>query len=165
MTVNTINLRAFLASDTPFAQSVYASTRAEEMKLVDWSDEQKDTFLRMQFEAQTKHYAIHYPQAEYIIIQLADQPVGRLIVENRADHYLIIDIALLPEYRNRGIGQTLIEDLKKQVVQLKLPLVLRVEFFNPAIRFYQRLGFVKSRKIQIYHEMVWKPDSSMVWPS
>jgi ribosomal protein S18 acetylase RimI-like enzyme len=165
MTVNTVNLRSFSASDTPFAQSVYASTRVEEMKLVDWTDDQKDAFLQMQYEAQTKHYAIHYPQAEYKIIQLGDQPVGRLIVENRTDHYLIIDIALLPEYRNRGIGQTLIEDLKKQAVQLKLPLVLRVEFFNPAIRLYQRLGFVKSREIQIYHEMVWKPDPSMVWPS
>lgn len=154
--IMTIDLRAVEDSDQDFLFSVYASTRAEEMSLVDWSDAQKDAFLHMQFEAQTKHYVLYYPNAEYKIIERAGVPLGRLIVEDRGDHLLIMDIALLPAYRGSGIGTFLIQELQQEAVRLNLPLVLRVEFFNPAVRLYQRLGFVKTREVNtVYQEMVW----------
>ena len=88
-------------------------------------------------------------------------PIGRLIVENRGDHFLIMDIALLPDYRRSGIGTFLIRALKEQAVTLKLPLVLRVEYFNPAVHLYARLGFVKTRDVNtVYEEMVWTPGSN-----
>ena len=156
-----IGLRAAAESDKDFLFSVYASTRADEMELVDWSDEQKEGFLHMQFDAQTKHYSLYYPNAEYKIIERAGVPIGRLIVENRGDHFLIMDVALLPEYRRSGIGSFLIEQLKQESVRLSLPLVLRVEFFNPAVRLYTRLGFVKTREVNtVYQEMVWTPNSN-----
>jgi GNAT superfamily N-acetyltransferase len=157
----TIDLRTAKESDQDFLFSVYASTRAEEMNLVDWNDLQKDAFLRMQFDAQTKHYLLHYPSAQYKIIEREGVSLGRLIVEDRGDHFLIMDIALLPEYRRMGIGTFLIQELKQEAIRLNLPLVLRVEFFNPAIRLYDRLGFVKTRKVNtVYHEMVWAPHSN-----
>jgi ribosomal protein S18 acetylase RimI-like enzyme len=117
----------------------------------------------MQFDAQTKHYSLHYPNAEYKIIERAGVPIGRLIVEDRGDHFLIMDIALLPEYRRMGIGTFLIQELKQEAVRLNLPLVLRVEFFNPAIRLYDRLGFVKTREVNtVYHELVWTPGSNYI---
>ena len=156
-----IGLRAAAESDKDFLFSVYASTRADEMELVDWSDEQKEGFLHMQFDAQTKHYSLYYPNAEYKIIERAGVPIGRLIVENRGDHFLIMDVALLLEYRRSGIGSFLIEQLKQESVRLSLPLVLRVEFFNPAVRLYTRLGFVKTRDVNtVYQEMVWTPSSN-----
>ena len=156
-----IGLRAAAESDKDFLFSVYASTRADEMELVDWSDEQKEGFLHMQFDAQTKHYSLYYPNAEYKIIERAGVPIGRLIVENRGDHFLIMDVALLLEYRRSGIGSFLIEQLKQESVRLSLPLVLRVEFFNPAVRLYTRLGFVKTRDVNtVYQEMVWTPNSN-----
>lgn len=154
-----IGLRTITEADKDFLFSVYASTRADEMNLVDWSEEQKNAFLHMQFNAQTEHYLLHYPNAEYKIIERAGVPLGRLIVEDRGDHFLIIDIALLPEYRRMGVGTFLIQKLKQEAVRLNLPLVLRVEFFNPAIRLYDRLGFVKTREVNtVYHEMAWHPD-------
>jgi ribosomal protein S18 acetylase RimI-like enzyme len=55
----------------------------------------------------------------------------------------------------------LIQELKQEAVRLRLPLVLRVEFFNPAVRLYQRLGFVKTREVNtVYQEMVWTPGSN-----
>ena len=156
-----IGLRAAAESDKDFLFSVYASTRADEMELVDWSDEQKEGFLHMQFDAQTKHYSLYYPNAEYKIIERTGVPIGRLIVENRDDHFLIMDVALLPEYRRSRIESFLIEQLKQESVRLSLPLVLRVEFFNPAVRLYTRLGFVKTRDVNtVYQEMVWTPNSN-----
>ena len=156
-----IDLRTVTEADKDFLFSVYASTRADEMNLVDWSEEQKDAFLHMQFNAQTEHYSLHYPNAEYKIIERAGVPLGRLIVEDRGDHFLIMDLALLPEYRRMEIGTFLIQTLKQQAARLNLPLVLRVEFFNPAIRLYDRLGFVKSREVNmVHHELVWTPRSN-----
>jgi GNAT superfamily N-acetyltransferase len=156
-----IELRTVEDGDRDFLFSVYASTRIDEMNLVDWNDAQKDAFLHMQFDAQTNHYSLYYPSAEYKIIERAGVPVGRLIIENRGDHFLIMDIALLPAYRRSGIGTFLIQELKQEAVRLHLPLVLRVEFFNPAIRLYERLGFVKTREVNtIYHEMVWTRGSN-----
>jgi GNAT superfamily N-acetyltransferase len=140
---------------------IYASTRSEEMALVSWTDAQKDAFLRMQFDAQTSHYLLHYPTAEYYMIVHDGHSIGRLILECSAKSLLIMDIALLPEYRNKGIGTAILRDLMDKARQEDLPLVLRVEFFNPAIRLYQRFGFVKTREVNsVYQEMVWTPSAN-----
>jgi ribosomal protein S18 acetylase RimI-like enzyme len=155
-----IGLRDVTGGDEDFLFSVYASTRADEMNLVDWSNEQKNAFLHMQLDAQTQHYSTYYPNAKYQIIERNGRPAGRLTVENRGDHFLIMDIAILPEFRRLGIGTFLIEELQQEAVRLNLPLVLRVESFNPALRLYDRLGFVKTRQVNtVYQEMVWMPNS------
>ncbi|MBL8102935.1 MAG: hypothetical protein JNM02_10425, partial [Anaerolineales bacterium] len=74
-------LRPTEAGDELFLFNVYASTRIEEMALVNWTEEQKTAFLRMQFDAQTKHYLAYYPHAEYYIILREGTPVGRLLLE------------------------------------------------------------------------------------
>ena len=47
-----ITLRAVAPEDEPFLAELYASTRADEMALVDWDAATKQAFLRQQFEAQ-----------------------------------------------------------------------------------------------------------------
>jgi GNAT superfamily N-acetyltransferase len=155
------SLRPTQPGDQEFLFRVYANTRAEEMALVDWTDEQKTAFLNMQFEAQSRHYRTHYPAAEYSIILRDGEPVGRLIMDRSAAQHLIIDIALLTEFRCLGIGTAILKDLMNEARQASLPLVLRVEFFNPAMRLYSRLGFIKTREVNsIYHEMVWAAEST-----
>jgi len=156
--IEALKFRSLLPADEDFSHRVYASTRTEEMERVDWSPEQKEAFLRMQSEAQIKHYRSYYPKAEYQVIQLEDVPIGRLFIERSETSILIMDIALLPEYRNAGIGTAIIRDLMSEAGLAGLPLVLRVEFFNPVIRLYARLGFVKTREVNsVYQEMVWTP--------
>jgi GNAT superfamily N-acetyltransferase len=154
-------LRPVDIGDQDFLLRLYASTRADEMALVDWSAEQKAAFLLIQLQAQTAHYRTYYPHAEYLIIQHDDSmPLGRLIVDRASDSMLIVDIALLPEYRGAGIGTTIIQQLMAEAARAKFPIILRVELFNPAVRLYSRLGFVKTRAITMYHEMIWQPGSS-----
>lgn len=155
------SIRNMLPGDENFLRRVYASTREDEMRLVNWTNEQKEAFLNMQFDAQTRHYAIHYPQAEYFIIEKENKPIGRLILEKTKSQLLIMDIALLTENRGKGAGTIIIKDLMADAQKMAIPLVLRVEFFNPAIRLYTRLGFVKTREVNtVYHEMVWTPEAA-----
>lgn len=155
-----LTLRPVDVGDEQFVYRVYASTRADEMALVNWTPEQQEAFLRMQVNAQTDHYKIHFPTAEQYIIQREDLPVGRLILNRLEDMIHIIDIALLPEARNAGIGTAIMNEVMEEAAQDNRQVMLRVEFFNPARRLYARLGFEQTREMSIYHEMIWKKAES-----
>jgi ribosomal protein S18 acetylase RimI-like enzyme len=151
------SLRPVSLDDEAFLFQVYSSTRAEEMGLVPWSDEQKQAFLEMQFNAQRQSYRQEFPDAEYHVILHDGVSAGRLIVDRADERILVIDIALLPEHRRIGIGSALICDLKAEAQETGRPLRLEVENFNPAYRLYERLGFEKVDEAGFYWRMEWRP--------
>ena len=155
-----ITLRSVQDTDAAFLLAVYASTRAAELSLVNWSTEQKQDFVEMQFNAQKAHYARYYPAAEYSIILRDGAPIGRLIVDRSGPKLLLMDIVLLPEHCNQGIGTGIIHDLMAEADQAGKPVRLHVESFNPARRLYQRLGFYPVGESGIYYEMEWKADGA-----
>ena len=75
-----VTFRAAEPGDSEFLLRLYASTRAEELAVTGWSDEQKSFFVNQQFTAQTQHYALHYSAADCRIILVDGQPAGRLII-------------------------------------------------------------------------------------
>ena len=152
-----IQLRPATELDWKIQFLIYANTRQEEMELVDWSEEQKNAFLQQQFQAQTAHYQQYYPKAKTSIILFDNDEIGRVILSITDRYIHIIDIALIFEHRNLGIGSILITDLMNDAISLNLPIVLRVEIFNPAIRLYQRFGFHKTKCLEVYQEMMWSP--------
>jgi GNAT superfamily N-acetyltransferase len=158
MSVDTqVCLRLALPEDEQFLEAVYASTRAEEMQLVPWTDEQKQAFVRMQYRAQRQSYQDQYPNSQVYVIEQLGQPVGRMIVDRSAASILLMDIALLPEYRNRGLGSALVRDLLDEADRLRKTVMLHVEDFNPAVNLYLRLGFVKTGTAGLYSEMSRQP--------
>lgn len=155
MTLDSVNCRPSATEDSEFLYQVYASTRFEELAPVPWSDQQKEGFLRQQFHAQDTHYRQHFPRAEYLVVEWQDQPIGRLYVD-RSDQLLrIIDIALLPEYRGRGIGGGLMRQLLDEARASGKPVQIHVEVNNPALRLYQRLGFARVEDMGVYYRLIW----------
>ena len=146
-----------MSEDRDFLYRVYASTRADEMKLVNWDDAQKRAFLEMQFKAQHAYYAQQFAQAEYRIILLEGEPIGRLYVDRQPDEIRLIDIALLPEYRGQGIGSYFLQHLLDEARRTQVPVRIHVEQFNPALRLYLRLGFRKIGDTGVYFLMEWSP--------
>jgi ribosomal protein S18 acetylase RimI-like enzyme len=138
-----ITLRPASSDDRDFLLQVYASTREEELRLVDWSAEQKAAFVRMQFEAQDAYYREHYHPASFDVIEVDAEPVGRLYVARWEGEIRIVDVALLPEHRGRGIGSTLIRGLLDEAAATEKRLSVHVELNNPARRLYERLGFAE----------------------
>jgi ribosomal protein S18 acetylase RimI-like enzyme len=53
----------------------------------------------------------------------------------------IVDIALLPEQRGKGIGTALLRDLLAEADGTGKRVTIHVERLNPALRLYERLGF------------------------
>ena len=157
----TIDLRPVLPGDEEFLFSVFASTRAQELDLVDWNAAQKQAFLRMQFHAQDRFYKENYPGVEYQIILRDDQPIGRLYVHRRTDEIRVIDISLLPEFQKRGIGSFLLNQILDEGNRKNLPVTIHVERFNPALHLYERLGFRLQEDKGVYLFMKWLPTTVM----
>lgn len=153
----TISLRPYRDYDREFLFKLYASTRADEIAPFGWPPAQQEAFLRMQFTAQQQWYTISYAQAEHHIIEQDGVPIGRLMVSRSQPTAVLVDIALLPEHRGKGIGGSLVRDLIEQCNQAKLPLRLQVLKTNPALRLYERLGFNRTGEDQIYIQMERQP--------
>ncbi len=152
-----IQLQAITGNDLPFLRRVYASTRAEEMRLVPWSEAEKASFLESQFTAQHQHYQQHYGDAAFGLILLDGEPAGRLYVQRKPSEIILIDIALLPEYRQRGVGGQLLRNLLDEAAAGGKPIRLHVEHENPARAWYQRLGFRDVEDRGVYIFMEWFP--------
>ena len=136
-----VNLRKVSLADEPFLFKLYASTREDEFSAVPWSDEQLEAFLRMQFDAQQRAYAAQHPQAEYHIILLDDVAAGAIRVNHAEDKIHLVDIALLPEYRDAGIGSSLLKELLADSERSLKTVSLYVLKTSRAIKLYERLGF------------------------
>jgi ribosomal protein S18 acetylase RimI-like enzyme len=151
-----ITLRPVSSEDRTFLYEVYASTRAEELSVVPWDDAQKAAFLLMQFNAQDTYYHDQYPNGAFDVILIEGEPAGRLYVNRGPDEMRIIDIAMLPAYRNRRIGTHLIGALQTEAALARKPLRIHVERFNPALRLYERLGFQQIADAGVYLFMEWQ---------
>lgn len=143
--------------DLGFLSALYASTREPELAPLPWSDEQKATFLDMQFQAQHSHYLENYPDASWLIIELDGKPAGRLYLEFWPSEHRIIDIALMPGVRGQGIGAALLRDVMEEAALAKKAVGIHVEKANPAMRLYKRLGFETVEDKGVYDLLRWQP--------
>ena len=150
-----VRLRAAGAADEGFLRDVHASTREAELGLTDWSAAQKEEFCSMQSAAQLAHYRAHYLTAEYYVIEVGGVAAGRLFVDRWEREIRIIDIAMLPAHRGRGVGTWLLGRLQAEAAAARKSLTIHVEQFNPARRLYERLGFRLKEEKGIYRLMEW----------
>jgi ribosomal protein S18 acetylase RimI-like enzyme len=145
-----ISFRPVTAADDGLLFSLYASTRAAELAQVPWSEEQKQAFVRMQFDAQTREYAARNPQATHEIICVGEKPAGRLYLSRKEDAFHILDIIVMPEHRGSGIGTWVVKKVMADAAREGKAVTIYVESFNPSMQFFERLGFQPVRTEGIY---------------
>lgn len=153
----THHLRPATPDDLGFQARLYASTREEELNAAQFPDEMREQFLAMQFHAQTTHYTKFHPDAEWLIIECDQATAGRLILDRAEDHFNVMDLALLPEFRGRGIGTILLRQVQAEAATRQLPVRLFADSRDRAIQLYHRLGFVDLSDNGLHTEMVWRP--------
>ena len=153
-------LRPETEKDLEFLYHLYASTRADEMAVVDWTPEQKEAFLRLQFAAQRGHYREHYRDSRFDVIERDGEAIGRLYVARRPDDIRVVDIALMPEHRGQGLGGALMRTLLDEAAAAGQSVSIHVALHNPALRLYQRLGFqAKGQDDGVYRMMEWRREN------
>jgi len=93
--------------------------------------------------------------------QVALNPEGTVIgyglcivrKERARPHGELMSIAVLPEYRCRGIGRTLIERSTAPLLQRNIPVQLHVRKTNKAAqKLYMRLGYGRKKKVPRYYD-------------
>jgi ribosomal protein S18 acetylase RimI-like enzyme len=130
--------------------------------VVPWPPEQVDAFLRSQFELQHREYARNYPDGSFEVLAVDGADAGRLYVHRTEDELHVVDIALLPEFRGRGIGTALLRGLMEEAAAAGKRVSIYVEETNPAQSLYRRLGFEPVAKHGIYELMEWRPPGAAV---
>ena len=161
-------LRPVAPADADFLLRVYAGTRAEELALTAWDEPTRQHFVRLQCQAQARHYQQHWPAAEHSVILAAQSgqwhDVGRLWLDRRIGAVHVLDIALLPAWRGQGIGRCCLRQLQAQARAAACDVTIYVESGNPARRLYDRLGFVPVGQPDGVHQfMAWRHVKTAIW--
>jgi GNAT superfamily N-acetyltransferase len=152
-----IAFRVIHDADTAFLRRVYASTRDWEFRLTTWTEAEKEEFLARQFDLQDLHFQRAFPGAVRRIVTLEGMDVGRLYLERQDACLRVIEFALLPHVRGRGIGTDILRSLMNEAHGGKVPMRLNVERTNPAQRLYLRNGFKVTGQAGHHLALEWWP--------
>lgn len=157
------DLRPATADDDEFLLRLYGTTREDELNAANFSPEQREQFLLMQFTAQKTHYENFFPNSIHRIITTEGKPIGREYVFRSEFEILVLDLLLLPEFCGLGIGTTLLEKLFDESRQTKIPVRLHADKDNErALNLYRRLGFYQIEEIDFYYFLEWSEKSEKV---
>jgi ribosomal protein S18 acetylase RimI-like enzyme len=122
------------------------------------SKEQIDCMLREIYDPEFISKQIRVGIA-FAIAEVNRKPVGFtsfMPKENESAIYRIEKLYILPEYQGLGIGKKMLKYVEK-IAKTKAYTILElnVNRNNPAINFYEKVGFKITRKIDIsYHNFI-----------
>lgn len=152
-----ISFRSAEPGDSGFLKELYRSSRQHELDLLsEWTEEMKDAFISQQFHAQDQYYRENYLNARFHVTLYNQKPIGRFYTQKRDDEIRIMDIIIKSEYRRAGLGTHLIRSVMDEAVKDGLAVRIHVEYNNPALQLYHRLGFRKIGENGIYFLLEWK---------
>jgi len=157
-----VSLREFDENDNEVLYRIFVDSRDDLLTAVaDWDEVQREDFLHGQFRTQQDQYRSVYPRARYdMIVVDGGKVIGNFYVSPGDAEILLVDINLLPGFRNQGIGLALLQDLIDESERSNKQVSLNVMQGNPAIHLYERMGFKSVGAQDVYRRMVWRPASA-----
>lgn len=152
-----VTLRAAEEVDEPIFLHIFLNSSLN-LQNIPISDNAKSVLVRQQFLAEQYFLNTHFPNTDVSVIFLNEHPIGRLNVNRGQESYRILAIALLPEFRRRGIGRSLIKDILEEAANFRKKVYLQVGWHNGSARaLYEQLGFEMVEDKGVYCEMQWTP--------
>jgi len=138
-----ISYRAAVDADLDFLWNLHRAAFQEYVDAIwGWDDADQEQRYRNKFDP-----------AGLQVIQLQGQDAGVLWVEEKADHIYLDYIAILPQFRNQGVGTQVVRQIIATAAAKGLPVALQVLRGNPARRLYERLGFVVTEETAEHFRM------------
>jgi ribosomal protein S18 acetylase RimI-like enzyme len=152
-----VSLRTETDADRDFRYWLFCNSRQPEFALL-LPPPVFEQVMRHQFQAQTVSYLADFPRARFDIIELGRRPIGRIVVDRPGDVVYIVDQAIVPELRNKGIGTAIMRGLMGEARAAGVPVRLMASQGDPAMRLYARLGFaVTDAATPMYTTLEWRP--------
>lgn len=155
-----LHLRPQRDGDQVFLASLFESTRGE-LRLIDAAPDFIEELIELQFRAQREGYGAQFPNAMYFIVEWQGQSVGRAAVDFGPNEIRLIDLALLPAARGKGLGANVIRALQMAAAKASAPLTLTVAQNNPrAAQLYAGLGFHLEAHSPTHALLAWYPQAA-----
>jgi len=156
-----LSLRPASDADLAFERALFETARTDAALMAPWPEDVRRPFLDQQFHFQTVHYARAYPDAERSIVLSQAEPIGRLILDRPGGTWTLVDIALMPAWRSKGIGGALVAAILAAAATAGARVSLSVEAINPARALYERLGFVVVEEQLPHLVMEWRGQAQL----
>jgi len=152
-----LHIRPAAAGDQAFFAELYRSTRDDLLALL--ADPRYiDALVAMQQQMQANDYRHRYPQARYQVLELDGVAAGRLVTAEVAGAVRVVDIAVIPWARGRGVAGEALRRLQEEAAREGRHLTLAVRTHNAgARRLYAALGFAVEEEDAASLQLRWRP--------
>ena len=150
-----LTLRPARTDDQEFLYRLFYSVYSEKLQLVPLNAEEKKTLVELMYQSFTRHYDSLAAGSDDRLVLLNNESIGRMILFQMREEIRLADLAILPQYRGRGIGTALISQVQTESMMSKRPVRLQVARFDRALKLYQRLGFYKTDAIGPHLHLEW----------
>jgi ribosomal protein S18 acetylase RimI-like enzyme len=157
-----MNLRPARPEDEPFLRQLRGQVDADRLCMNLWrgddADVEKAKILDLQFRAQTAHHNVLKAnwETKENIIEMDGVPIGRFVITGGSEELRLAEIAIVKEWRGKGIGQIVIGTTKKECERSGRVLRLCVEKTNQrAISLYLAQGFYVIENEPTHFIMEW----------
>ncbi|SNS85409.1 GNAT family N-acetyltransferase [Antarctobacter heliothermus] len=149
-------LRPVRAADRAFLLQLFIQVRPD-LAALPLPVEARQHMIDMQFDAQDRGYADGFPHASHDIVVAGGQDVGQMRVDRGAKAIHLIDVSVLVAAQGRGLGTSLLHQLRDEATRAGLPIRLSVQHGNRAVDLYRRSGFMVTGDSGVHLVMEWRP--------
>jgi len=157
-----LHVRPATPADDAFFAELYASTR-DDLRAMLADPRYIDGLIAMQRDMQVAGYRTRYPDARYEVLELDGAAAGRLVTAAVDGALRVVDIAVMPWARGRGVAGEALRRLQRQAARDGLDVTLGVRIDNASARsLYAALGFVQESEEGGSMQLRWRerPDRS-----
>ena len=106
------------------------------------SEPTRSQLAALQVTARRSGYRAAWPDAEERIVTVDDAAVGRVLVGRAPGRVHLVDVRIDAAHRSRGVGTAVLARLCVEADRAGDDLTLTVDPASPAMRLYERAGFV-----------------------
>jgi len=152
-----VTTRPATEDDEAFLFHLFKTLRSSEFRYPVMDPRQLESILDIQYRAQRHTYRMQYPGGDRIIL-FDGEPIGRIWLYRSPSQHQLVEIAVLPGYRNWGVGAVMVKEAIADARAAGVPLISSVAAANTgSIQFHQRLGFQVVGNDEIYCDLAVKP--------
>lgn len=154
--MSSIELRPAASTDQPFFAALYRSTRDDLLGMIA-DPRYVDALVAMQQQMQVAGYRASYPDALYEVVELDGAAAGRLVTAEVGDTLRVVDIAVMPWARGRGVAGTTLRRVRARAAREGRDVALAVRKDNAgARRLYAALGFTQEGEDAFSLQLRWR---------
>jgi RimJ/RimL family protein N-acetyltransferase len=153
-----VTLRPEQAEDAGFLLALFRSHVPRELAALPVDAAVRESLVRMQFNAQAASYRAQFPAARFDIVERDGIPIGRIVIDAGTETGCIVDFALMPGVRGRGLGVAILDAVLRHLAPLGRPVRCKVLTHNtPSLRMCQRVGFRRIGGEPPFLQLEWRP--------